>query len=52
MRGDDGACAQIKCGLKREGLASLLRGKKIIAYEEKISSFAFLLFRANRPQRD
>jgi hypothetical protein len=52
MRGGDGACVQVKCGLTREGLASLLRSKKTIAYEEKISSFAFLLLRANRPQRD
>jgi hypothetical protein len=36
---------------KSEGLAPLLLGKKATAHEE-ISSFAFLLLRANRPQRD
>jgi hypothetical protein len=47
-----GACAGVESVLKCEGLASLLRGKQITAYEEEISSFAFLLFRANRSQRD
>lgn len=44
-------CARVECFPISPGLAPLLRIKKTTAHEE-ISSFAFLLFRANRPQRD